>query len=57
MKRHIPFVAMLTGFISFIGIIYMMLTPSVSNIMVFIIYILAACSGVLGLYLMGKKEQ
>jgi len=56
MKKHIPFVAMLTGFISFIGIIYIMLTPEVSGIIIFLIYILAACSGALGLYLIGKKK-
>lgn len=56
MKKHIPFVAMLTGLISFIGIIYIMLTPEASDVIIFLVYMLAACSGALGLYLMGKKK-
>jgi len=56
MKKHIPFAAMLTGFISFIGIIYIMLRPEVPAVIIFLIYTVAACSGALGLYLMGKKR-
>lgn len=56
MKKALPLLAMITGFVSFIGIIYMMLHPDLPNILVFLIYGLATCAGVCGLLLIGKKN-
>lgn len=56
MKRHLPLIATLTGLISFVGIIYLMLHPDSPAILVFLIYVLAACAGLSGLYLMKRKR-
>jgi hypothetical protein len=57
MKKSLPLIAMVSGFISFIGIIYMMLHPELPSILVFLIYGLATCAGVCGLLLIGKKRE
>ncbi|MEH6307386.1 hypothetical protein RYH73_17185 [Olivibacter sp. CPCC 100613] len=56
MKKSLPLTAMITGFVSFVGIIYMMLHPELPSVLVFIIYGLATCAGLCGLLLMGKKK-
>jgi len=56
MKKHLPLIATSTGFVSFIGIMYMMLNPDLPGIAVFLIYMLATFAGICGLYLIGRKK-
>jgi len=57
MKQHLPLIATLTGFLSFVGIWYMLFHPELPGIIVFIIYMLATCAGICGLYLMSQKKK